>query len=311
MGIMSCSDDRRYRMNNNDAFSKYHPIVNFFYFLLVLICSMFFMHPLFIAVSFVSALPYSILLKGSRAVKFTFAAILPMALIAIIINFAFNHEGATILTYFSTGNPLTLESILYGAAAGLMLATVITWFSCLNEVITSDKLMYLFGRIVPTLSLTFSMVLRFIPKFIGDFKTVSTAQRCIGHDVSRGSFISKIKSAVIITSVVITRSLENAIDTADSMKSRGYGLRGRTAFSYYRFTCHDRNMFIWLLLCTICIAYGRFAGMLDFRYYPTLKGAPVSVYFIVLTAVYLLMCITPLIINLMEAHKWKHLQSEI
>ncbi len=298
-------------MNNKDAFCACHPAVIFLYFLLVLFFSMFFMHPVCLAVSLVSAISYNILLKGSRALKTGFAVILPMMLLAVTVNFAFNHEGSTILAYFSTGNPLTLESILYGTAAGVMLASVITWFSCLNEVMTSDKLMYLFGRIVPSLSLIISMVLRFIPKFSEQFRAVSRAQRCMGNEVSKRGPFSKIKSAVSITSVVITWSLENAIETSDSMKSRGYGLGGRTSFSYYRFGARDRSILLWLLFCGIYIAFGWFTGSLDFRYYPTLKGSPFSGYFISLSAVYLLMSMTPLILSIMEARKWKHLQSEI
>ncbi len=62
-----------------------------------------------------------------------------MAALAALVNPAFNHEGATILTYLPSGNPLTLESMLYGAAAAVMLASVVLWFSSFNEVITSDK----------------------------------------------------------------------------------------------------------------------------------------------------------------------------
>ena len=44
-----------------------------------------------------------------------------MMAMAALINPAFNHEGATLLTYLPSGNPLTLESILYGLAAGARL----------------------------------------------------------------------------------------------------------------------------------------------------------------------------------------------
>lgn len=73
------------------------------------------------------------------------------------MNLAFNHQGATILAYLPSGNPLTLESIAYGFAAAAMLAAVVLWFSCWNTVMTSDKLMHLFGRVVPALSLLLSM----------------------------------------------------------------------------------------------------------------------------------------------------------
>ena len=46
-----------------------------------------------------------------------------------------------------------------------MLASVVLWFSSYNEVMTSDKFVYLFGRVIPALSLVLSMSLRFIPKF--------------------------------------------------------------------------------------------------------------------------------------------------
>ena len=152
-------------MRNRDAFSGYHPTVCFLYFTLVLMLSMCLMHPVYLAISLTGALAYAILLKGRKAVRFAAMGLLPMAALAALVNPAFNHEGATILTYLPSGNPLTLESMLYGAAAAVMLASVVLWFSSFNEVITSDKFVYLFGRILPALSLVLSMALRFIPKF--------------------------------------------------------------------------------------------------------------------------------------------------
>ena len=80
------------------------------------------------------------------------------------INTAFNHEGITVLYYLPDGNPLTFESVVYGFASSVMLINVIVWFSCYSSVMTSDKFIYLFGKIIPSLSLIFSMTLSFIPK---------------------------------------------------------------------------------------------------------------------------------------------------
>ena len=108
-------------MRNKDAFSGYHPAINFLYYALVLLFSMCLMHPVYLAVSLTGALAYDIHLKGRKAVRFAVMGLLPMAALAALLNPAFNHEGATILTYLPSGNPLTLESILYGlAAAGLL-----------------------------------------------------------------------------------------------------------------------------------------------------------------------------------------------
>ena len=67
---------------------------------------------------------------------------LPVFLISAAVNPLFNHQGITLILYLKNGNPLTLESILYGLAAGVMLVSVLNWFSCYQVVMTSDKFIY-------------------------------------------------------------------------------------------------------------------------------------------------------------------------
>lgn len=294
-------------MQNKDAFSGYHPIINFLYFGFVLLFTMFFMHPACLAVSLVSALTYSIYLRGRKALRFSLTFMLPMMLLAALMNPAFNHEGATILTYLPTGNPLTLESITYGIAAAVMLAAVVIWFTCYNEVMTSDKFVYLFGRIIPALSLVLSMTLRFVPKFTLQIKVVSDAQRCIGRDVSEGSIIQRVKNGLTILSIMVTWSLENAIETADSMKSRGYGLPGRSAFSIYRFDSRDKTALIWLLFCGGYILSGWLVGGVYWRYYPAMRGVPIGPFPISFMVAYLALCLTPIILNMREDLIWAQL----
>lgn len=292
-------------IRNRDAFSSYHPIINFLYFALVLVFTMFFMHPASLTLSLLGAMTYSIYLNGRRAVRFQLFCLLPMMLLAAIVNPAFNHEGATLLMYLPSGNPLTLESILYGLAAAAMLAAVILWFSCYTAVMTSDKFVYLFGRVIPALSLVLSMTLRFVPKFKAQLHTVSEAQRCVGRDVFNGSLVQRLRNAVTILSIMLTWALENAIETADSMKSRGYGLPGRTAFSIYRFDDRDRAILGWLAFCGFYILSGWLAGGLYWRYYPTVKGAAISPLTISFQMVYLALCLTPVLLNVREDRFWK------
>lgn len=294
-------------MQNRDVFSGYHPFINFLYFALVLVFSMFFMHPACLLISLASAIAYNVYLKGRGAVRLSLLYMLPLLLLTAIINPAFNHEGATILTYLPTGNPLTLESIVYGVAAAAMLIAVIVWFSCYTEIMTSDKFVYLFGRIIPALSLVLSMALRFVPKFIAQFKVVSEAQRCVGRDVSGGSVMQRVRNAVTILSIMLTWALENAIETADSMKSRGYGLKGRTAFSIYRFDGRDKSALLWLSFCGVYVVSGWLSGGLYWRYFPTLKGVGASPFTVSFMLVYLALCLTPLIMNLYADRAWNKL----
>lgn len=271
---------------------------------------MFLMHPVCLVISLGASLAYAVYLNGRRAVRFSLLVMLPMMAIAALVNPAFNHEGVTILTYLPSGNPLTLESILYGLAAAAMLAAVVTWFSCYTAVMTSDKFVYLFGRVIPALSLVLSMTLRFVPKFQAQFRVVSEAQRCVGRDVSNGGVIRRLRNAVTIFSIMLTWSLENAIETADSMKSRGYGLPGRTAFSIYRFDSRDKAALAWLLYCAFFLCCGAAAGGFAWRYYPTAKGAVWTPLTVCLQAVYLALCLTPVILDLWADRSWRRLCGE-
>ena len=286
-------------------------MVNFVYFTLVLMFSMFFMHPVYLTVSLLCAAAFSIRLSGKSALRPQLKFLLPTVLAVALINPAFSHAGVTILAYLPSGNPLTLESIVYGTAAAVMLAAVILWFSCFNVVMTTDKFVYLFGRVIPAMSLVLSMAFRFVPRFAAQFREVSEAQRCIGRDLSEGSAVERIKKAASIVSIMVTWSLENAAQTADSMKSRGYGLSGRTAFSVYRLDGRDKALLVWLLLCGFYIVCGWAAGGIEFHYYPMITGAQLGAFQLSFMLAYLLLCLTPIVLDAVEDIKWKHSSSEI
>ena len=220
-----------------------------------------------------------------------------MALLAALVNPAFVHQGATILTYFPSGNPLTLESILYGCASGVLLAAVVLWFVCVTDVITSDKVVYLFGRIIPALSLLLSMTLRFVPQFTRRLRTVAQAQRRLGRDTGRGSVRRRLREAMRVFSIVVTWSLESGLIAADSMRVRGYGLPGRTAFALYRLDRRDAAMLLWLGFCGLYLLGGALAGGLAFQYYPLLSAGAVTPLTVSFFAVYGLLCFTPVLVD--------------
>ena len=292
-------------MPNKDAFSGLHPAVSLLYFALVIGFSMFFTHPVCLAVSLGCSVGYCVSLMGWKRARKTLGFALPAMLLAAVINPAFNHKGATILAYLPSGNPLTLESMLYGLAAAALLAAVLIWFACYTEAMSSDKFVYLFGRVIPALSLVLSMTLRFVPKFSKQLRRVSEAQSGLGRGTDYGSIRQRTKNAVRILSIMVTWSLENAIETADSMKSRGYGLPGRTAFSIYRFEERDGWMLAWLLFAGGFVLFGSLAGGVHWRWFPSVKGTWYGVMTPCLFAVYLALCLTPMIFNAASRRAWR------
>ncbi len=298
-------------MSRRDAFSGLHPVLNFFWFLTVLVITMLEMHPVFLGISLCSACIYAVYLKGKQAVRFQLCAVLPLLVLAAVMNPLFNHAGMTMLFYLNNGNPVTLEALSFGLAAACMLAAMMIWFSCFHVVMTSDKFIYLFGRIIPALSLLLSMALRFVPRFHRQIRQVTAAQRAIGRDVSSGTIWKRALCGLRILSVTITWALENAVTTADSMKSRGYATRRRTAYAIYRFDRRD-----WILLglmaalglsFVLCLA----TGQIYIRYFPRIRRNALGGTAVLGYLTYGAFCNLPMLLNGKEAWIWRRLRSNI
>lgn len=294
-----------------DTFSSCHPLINFIYFVLVIGCSMFVMHPVFLAVSCIGGFLYYFYLKKWKAVKTALWLMLPIFIVSAIVNPLFNHEGVTLVCYFGSGNPLTLESIAYGLGTGVMLVTVLNWFSCYQSVMTSDKFIYLFGKVIPAMSLILSMVFRFVPKFKHQIQKVSEAQKCIGRDAANGNLWQRAGHGMKILSMMLTWALENSVETADSMKSRGYGLRGRNNFSIYRFDMRDKALLAALLFMGGVVFAGILTKHVHFLYYPILKMNEMTAFSVIVYVFYGILCILPLILDWTEDIKWHYLKSKI
>ena len=298
----------------DDAFSRCHPILNFFYFAVVLGFTMFVQHPVFLGISFLAATCYAIWLSGlRRTMKMNFLFTIPGLLIVALLNPMLNHYGVTPLLYIeSSGNWVTLEALVYGVVLGCVLFIVIEWFTCYNHIMTSDKFLYLFGKVIPALSLILSMALRLVPRFGKELTVIRNGQKCVGRDISSGSLFRRLRYGLDIISTLVTWALENAIETADSMKSRGYGLHGRTAFSIYRFDKRDKAIGTVLLVLFLIFFYGCIQGAGFARYNPRIllagfiiqqREAPVTCPPFLSWITYLcfgVFCFTPLGLDMVE-----------
>lgn len=262
-----------------DAFSECHPVLNFFYFCCVLGFTMFVQHPVFLVISFVGAVAYGVVLNGwKKVLRMNLLVTLPGLLIVALLNPLFNHYGVTPLYYVeSSGNWVTLEALVYGLVLGCVMFIVILWFSCYNQVMTSDKFIYIFGKIIPALSLILSMALRLVPRFGKQLQVIRNGQKCSGRDISNAGLLKKAKYGLNILSILVTWALENAIETADSMKSRGYGLKGRTAFSIFYFDKRDKIVGAIMVALMAIFSYGCLHGAAFAQYNPRILLAGIMV----------------------------------
>lgn len=291
-----------------DAFSSYHPALLFLYFCGVLFFCMFLTHPVPLVLAFCAELCYSVLLNGAKAVRFQLLGLLPVSLAVALLNPLLNRAGKTIL-FSAFGGPVTLESLAFGAVYALAFASAVTVFSCFNRVMTSDRLMFLFGRLSPVLSLMFSLTLRFVPRYKAQARTLAEAQKGIGLDPAHGTVPERVRNGAELVSALITWALENAVESADSMKARGFGLRGRTSFSVFVWRKRDRALLAAELASLGVVLLGLLIGVFRSEYIPAIAIAGLSEGSVPYYAACALFCFLPVLVNMREILLWNRLKS--
>ena len=292
----------------NDAFAGFHPAVNLAFFVAALGLTMFIQHPVYLLISMVSGCAYLIYLQGKKGFLRQVGYLLPILVMMAVMNPVFNHEGVTILWYLPNDNPITLEAVCFGLASAVMMGASIVWFNCCNTVFTSDKIIYLFGRVIPALSLMISMTLRFVPRFKNFLQNVMQTQRAMHKPENTKE---KLQQALSAFSATVSWAMEQSIISADSMKSRGYGGLGRTAFSIYTFEKRDGMTMALLALLCAGAAMPHLTGLMGWTYYPSLTGelfGPVQAVFYLCFGG---MCNLPLMIDILEDRKWNVFKSKI
>ncbi|MDR0836707.1 MAG: energy-coupling factor transporter transmembrane protein EcfT [Propionibacteriaceae bacterium] len=295
-------------MRGTERFSSLHPVVTVCYFVAVVGVSVLLMHPLVLGVSFAGALSYALYLNGWANMRKTLPGLLVLMLVAALFNPIFNHRGYTTLGYLGD-NPITLEAIYYGLASAAMIGSVLLWFVSYNKVMTSDRFLCVFGNVIPALSLVFSMVLRFVPRYFAQAKRVAAAQRGIGRDVTSGSWYARARNGSAVLSVLLTWALENSVDTSDSMLARGYGLPGRTAYTDFRWRDRDLMAALGFGGAVLVVAVAMIVGALRVTYYPGFVVSSWSVATWLALGVWTALCLAPVVVGVVEEAKWRSLLS--
>lgn len=95
------------------------------------------------------------------------------------------------------------------------------------------------------------------------------------------------------------------------MKSRAYGLRGRTNFSIYRFDRRDGCLLLFLAGVFGLLLAGIGAKKIHILYFPVFTMNEVTPAAVLTYGLYGLLCILPLILNIVEDLRWHSLRSKI
>ena len=287
---------------NKKYFNSLHPFVCMFYFVSVLVFTMTCMHPVMTGISLSGAIFFAAQLTGWRQVATTGRFVLPVFLLIALANPLFNHRGVTLL-FILFDQWITLEALVYGVVSAASLAAVIYWFVCYQAVMTSDKFLFLFGKAAPNTALLITMTLGMIPRLQERSRQIRETQEMLYPDSKR--LLQRLHAAMRNLSSLLTWSLENAIQTADSMKARGYGVRRRTTFHLFVFDTRDAFIFGLLLSLTMICALARVFGHGAMEYYPRMDAIFTGPSGWMLYTVFGILAFLPTILELKEARKWR------
>ena len=254
-------------------FAQSHPVVLFFYFFGAAVLSMCTLHPVFVAISFVSSGIYCMSLQGIKRYAKRLLYSLFLFIFVTGFNVLTNSLGLSVIGYLGD-HPITVEAICYGACFGGMLLSALQWFTCFSLAFSSDQFISLFGAVFPSSALLFSMVLRYVPDTFRQAQEIRFAsQGLLGEKPTR---LERFAFGVRTSNVLVGWSMENALETADAMRNKGYTGGRRTRFRKERFTASDGVTLTFLILffalsVILLVHYAR-----QFQFYPILKGAEFS-----------------------------------
>lgn len=287
------------------SFYDLHPLTLIIYFSSVITFSMLTLNPVLLSMSFLGAfIAVCIINKKTDWIMYSIVFIM-----ICITNPLFSHNGETVLFYLFDQR-ITLEALFYGFGAALLILSVIYWFKLFSFVFTQDKLTWLVGRLSPKLCVVFCMALRFIPMFKENAKNIYNAQ------LSLNIFdTSKIKGKIMLMSNVfstlVSMSIENAIETADTMRARGFDGKKRSSYSQLVFSQKNMWVITTIVALDLLIGYLMFRGEGAFYYYPSIQFAEFSCATPAFYGLYAVLNFIPVIIELAEAIRWKYLISKI
>ena len=160
--------------------------------------------------------------------------------------------------------------MVYGLCMGGLFVASVLWFEAAASMLGYDKVLALLGNAAPVIALMISMCMRLIPQFLRRGRTVLAVQDAI--DVSGRAPADPVRSRLRASSVLMGWGMEDSLERADAMRSRGWGAATRrTTYARYRLGRGDVAALVGLALfgaATVAVAW---AATTQYSFYPQLS----------------------------------------
>lgn len=241
------------------GFQSFHPFILLMFYVFAIIGIMLYQHPIFLISATVLMIVLNILLDKGATLKKWWVMLLVMSLLTLVITPLVNRRGNHILLYLF-GNQVMLEAVIQGFIISLTLFSIIAIFITFNMIITPKKFLYLFSKWFPKWALLTMLSMRFVPLLQRRLKEIEQIQQFKGLSIKNGSIRQRAHHGMLLIQILLTLSLEESIDSADSMSARGYGLRQRTKYDPYQMQRRDWFALSYIILMGVLIFFGWWLG---------------------------------------------------
>ena len=227
------------------SIQKIHPVSVLIFFIEALI-TCFVADKAGLFVIFVFLFIFAVLQKKAKSVLWS----LPLAGFMFILNPIFYHGGETVL--FTVGRTnFTLEAIENGLYCALLILCTTLIFTVLGGIISEEKFLYVFGRILPKTSLMISMIFKHFDLLSESYKQCKNMAKISGIYDNDQTLFDKLKTNAVIFEAFTGAALEGSLDTALSLSSKGYYNKNKTKIKLYDFKAYD---FIFIAATAVIFA---------------------------------------------------------
>ncbi len=230
-----------------------------------------------------------------------------MALLIMIINPLVFRTGKTVLWHGPTVPVLgkldiCLEAICYGAAMGIRLLAVLTVFCLYNAVVHPDKILSLFARYAYKSALVVSLATRMLPAVARDLANAREVQQLRGVDYGSGSLRERVRKHSWLLNIVLSSSLERALQVAEAMQARAFGTGPRSCYRRELRRPRDLLCFTAGILALLFSLLAKFKGYGDYTYYPQMGKLVESSSSVIWLGIILISLSLPVVLS----WGWKH-----
>ncbi|PFN97770.1 cobalt transporter [Bacillus sp. AFS076308] len=285
-------------------FDRFHPLVTFLFYAGAVSLLILMLHPLFLISSIAVVILINLRHDRLNGLRRWWFFIITTFLLMVIMNPLFNERGRHLLVEIYE-HRVTLEAVVYGGMNALSIIGIIALFVSYNIIMTPNKLLFIFAKVLPQFAVLLMLTLRFIPLMRRRLEEISLVQKSKGLSVSHGTWRARAKTGMLYVQTLLTFSLEEAIQTADSMKARGYGQGSRSSYEYFKINKADIIAILYLLSLFGFIVIERFSGFGVLTVYPIMESWHLSLIDRAVFICYIMFLSFPLLVEAGGMFRWR------